>query len=196
MTKRNTNSKKYSEDLRKAVEVLKSGGVILYPTDTIWGLGCDATNDKAVERIFEIKGRPEGKSLIILATEDMLADYTEYVPDVAWQLIDITTTPLTLIYSKGKNLAQRVLADDGSVGIRIPQDDFCLDLLHRFGKPIVSTSANFSGSKPPVNFLDIDEELKKQVDYIVKWRQNDRRRAKPSSIIKVEGKDIIKIIRQ
>ena len=189
--------KPYQQDIEKAIEVLKSGGIILYPTDTIWGIGCDATNEKAVQRVYEIKKRDDSKSMLILLDEpDKLWDYVDEVPTMAWQLIEYSEKPLTIIYPQGKNLAKNLLADDGSIGIRIVKDEFCKDLMRKFGKPIVSTSANVSGKPAPVNFLDIDDEIKNSVDYIVKWRQKDRKRAKPSSIIKLGLKNEIKIIRE
>ncbi len=188
--------KPYQKDIDKAVEVLRKGGVILYPTDTIWGLGCDATNPQAVEKIYKIKQRSNSKSmLILLDSMNKLMDYA-YVPSMAWELIKVSNHPLTIIYPEAKNLASNLIAEDGTIGIRIVRDDFCRDLIRAFGKPIVSTSANISGKPAPANFKEISPEIKKQVDYIVNWRQNDTRRARPSSIIKLEKNNEVIIIRQ
>ena len=136
------------EDLKQALDTLKAGGVILYPTDTIWGLGCDATNPEAVEKIYAIKGRDKGKSLIVLLENDyQLEGYVQEVPEVAYQLIEVADKPLTIIYSQAKNLAANVVAEDGSIGIRIVKHPFCEELIKRFRKPIVSTSANISGKR-------------------------------------------------
>jgi L-threonylcarbamoyladenylate synthase len=144
----------FEEDLRSALKVLKEGGVILYPTDTVWGLGCDATNNIAVEKIFSIKKRAESKSLIILVdSESMLERYVKEIPEAADQIIEVSDTPVTIIYPEGKNLAEGVCSEDGSVGIRICNDEFCNELISRFRKPVVSTSANISG-KPTPSFFD------------------------------------------
>ncbi len=188
--------KPYQKDIEKAVEVLRKGGVILYPTDTIWGLGCDATNPQAVEKIYQIKQRPNTKSMLILLDSiNKLMDYA-YVPSMAWELIKVSNNPLTIIYPEAKNLAPNLIAEDGTIGIRIVRDDFCRDLIRAFGKPIVSTSANISGKPAPANFKEISPEIKNKVDYIVKWRQNDMRKARPSSIIKLEKNNEVIIIRQ
>ena len=188
--------KPYQKDIEKAVEVLRKGGVILYPTDTIWGLGCDATNPQAVEKIYKIKQRPNTKSmLILLDSMNKLMDYA-YVPSMAWELIKVSNQPLTIIYPEAKNLAPNLIAEDGTIGIRIVRDDFCRDLIRAFGKPIVSTSANVSGKPAPTNFKEISPEIKNKVDFIVKWRQNDMRKARPSSIIKLEKNNEVIIIRQ
>jgi L-threonylcarbamoyladenylate synthase len=185
------------EDLKKAVEILKMGGVILYPTDTIWGIGCDATNEEAVKRIYKIKNREDNKSMLVLMENSALLDrYVDEVPDVAWDLIEITTTPLTVIYSNAKNLAKNLIAEDGSIGIRFTQEAFTRQLLQRFRRPLVSTSANISGQKSPAFFDEISEEIKKEVDYIVEYRQNDNTPALPSSIIKLGVGGKIDIIRK
>jgi len=185
------------EDLKKAVEVLKTGGIILYPTDTIWGIGCDATNEKAVQRVYEIKKREDSKSMLVLMENPALLDrYVDDVPDVAWDLVEIATTPLTVIYPNAKNLAKNLIASDGSIGIRFTKEQFTGQLLQRFRKPIVSTSANISGEKSPAFFNEISEEIKKQVDYIVEFRQNDSTPTQPSSIIKLGAGGRIDIIRK
>lgn len=185
------------DDLVKAVEILKEGGIILYPTDTIWGIGCDATNEEAVKRIYDIKKREDSKSMLVLMQNAALLDrYVEEVPDVAWDLVEISTTPLTVIYSRAKNLAKNLIADDGSIGIRFTKEKFTSQLLQRFRKPLVSTSANISGEQSATFFDEISEEIKSQVDYIVEYRQEDRTPAKPSSIIKLGPSGQIDIIRK
>ena len=186
-----------NEDIKKALEVLKNGGIILYPTDTIWGIGCDATNEKAVERIYKIKKREDSKSMLVLMENPALLDrYVDDVPEIAWDLVEVATTPLTVIYQNAKNLAKNLIAEDGSVGIRFTKEAFTAQLLQRFRKPLVSTSANISGEKSPTFFDEISEEIKKQVDYIVDFRQNDATPAQPSSIIKLGPGGRINIIRK
>lgn len=185
------------DDIKKALEVLKSGGVILYPTDTIWGIGCDATNPEAVQRIYEIKQREDSKSMLVLMENPALLDrYVDDVPEVAWDLVEIATTPLTVIYSNAKNLAENLIATDGSIGIRFTKEAFTSQLLKRFRKPLVSTSANVSGEKAPAFFDEISDEIKKQVDYIVEYRQDDTNPAQPSGIIKLGAGGQIDIIRK
>ncbi len=187
----------FSEDLRSTLNTLREGGVILYPTDTIWGLGCDATNQKAVERIFGIKKRIDSKSLIILVNGfGMLESYVKNIPLIAAEILDVSDKPITIIYPEGKNLAPGVCSEDGSVGIRVCTDDFCNELITRFRKPIVSTSANFSGSPSPSVFSEIEDDIIRAADYVVKYRQSDNNKSTPSSIIKVEDNGVIKIIRK
>ena len=187
----------FVDDLAKAVEVLRAGGIILYPTDTIWGLGCDATNMAAVKRIYEIKKREDSKSMLVLMENpNLLNSYMAEVPEIAWELIEVTDQPLTIIYPKAKNLATNLLAPDGSVGIRITNEAFSQQLVQRFRKPVVSTSANISGQKSPMNYTEISEEVKESVDYIVSYRQDDFSRSKPSSIIKLGVGGQIEIIRK
>jgi len=175
-------------DIEKALEVLKAGGIILYPTDTIWGIGCDATNAEAVEKVYKLKGRSEAKSMIILLdTEAKLPGYVNEIPDVAYDLIEYAENPLTIIYSGAKNLAKNVIHADGSVGIRIAKDAFCQQLIQRFRKPIVSTSANLSGQPSPQNFDQVSDEIKNGVDYVVNWKQDDLSEKKPSTIMKLEA---------
>ena len=181
----------------KALEILKKGGIILYPTDTIWGIGCDATNAEAVKRVYEIKQRKDSKSmLVLLDNPSYLSFYINEIPDIAYELIDVTDKPLTIIYPGAKNLALNLLASDGSIGIRIPNDDFCKQLISRFKKPIVSTSANISGQPSPVIFSEISQEIIDAVDYVVEWRQDDYAKSQPSSIIKLGKKGEIEIIRK
>ena len=185
------------EDIKAAVEILKQGGIILYPTDTIWGIGCDATREDAVKRIFTLKQRPDEKNMLILLDEaDKLTKYMADVPEIAWNILEVTDKPLTIIFPNAQNLAQSLVADDGSVGIRIVQDEFCCRLIHKFGKPIVSTSANISGMPWPSNFQKIDENIVKGVDYVVRWRQNDELCGKPSGIIKLGLNGEVKVIRE
>lgn len=184
-------------DIKKAVDVLKSGGLILYPTDTIWGIGCDATNPKAVARIYQIKMREDSKSMLVLMENPALLErYVADVPEIAWDLIEISTKPLTVIYPGAKNLAANLIADDGSIGIRFTKEEFTTKLLQRFRRPVVSTSANISGQKSPAFFDEISEEIKNQVDYIVEYRQNDVNPAQPSSVIKLWPGGRIDIIRK
>jgi L-threonylcarbamoyladenylate synthase len=176
----------FKNDIDKALTILKDGGVILYPTDTIWGLGCDATNETAVEKINKIKGRAADKSFIILLdTDSKIQSYVTEVPEVAYDLIEYAEHPMTVIFSDGKNLAKNVINQDGSVGIRVVKHDFVQQLLQRFRKPIVSTSANISGEPSPQNFDEISEEIKSAVDYVVEHQQDDRSIKKPSTIIKI-----------
>lgn len=185
------------DDIQKSLEVLKNGGVILYPTDTIWGIGCDATNEEAVKRIYSIKKREDSKSMLVLMENPALLDrYVDDVPEIAWDLVEITTTPLTVIYPKAKNLAPNLIAEDGSIGIRFTKETFTSQLLQRFRRPLVSTSANISGEKSPLIFAEITDEIKSQVDYIVGYRQDDVVPAKPSSIIKLGPGGRIDIIRK
>jgi L-threonylcarbamoyladenylate synthase len=185
------------EDLKNALSVLKSGGVILYPTDTIWGIGCDATNAEAVARVYKIKKREDSKSMLVLMENPALLErYVDDVPEIAWDLIEITTTPLTVIYQKAKNLAQNLVAADGSIGIRFTKEEFTSELLRQFRRPIVSTSANISGEPSPACFSDIKEDVKNAVDYVVKFRQDDPTPAQPSSIIKLEAGGKIEILRK
>lgn len=189
--------KLYKEDIEKACEIMYKGGIILYPTDTIWGIGCDATNAEAVKRVYEIKRRIDSKALITLVDSPAKVNsYVQDMPEVAWDLIEFATKPLTIIYDKAKFLAENLLAEDGSVGIRVTSEPFSKDLCFRFKKPIVSTSANISGEPSPQNFSEISEEIKSAVDYIVKYKQNDNSKASPSSIIKLKNNGEVKIIRQ
>jgi len=183
-------------EIANALKVIKGGGVILNPTDTIWGLGCDATNPKAVEKIYSIKRRAEAKSFIILLDNmEKLALYVGHIPDIASDLIGNIGNPVTVIYSNGRNLAPNLIGADGTIGIRIVQDDFCHALISRFGKPIVSTSANFSGEMTPDIFSHISEEIKQSVDYIVKYKQENFTRSKASTIIRLYEDGSYTIIR-
>lgn len=174
------------EEINKTLEILKGGGVILYPTDTVWGLGCDATNAEAVAKVNEIKGRAADKSLIVLLdTDNKLQSYVNDIPEVAYDLIEYAEKPLTVVFSNAKNLASNVINADGSVGIRIAKHDFCQQLIQRFRKPIVSTSANISGQPTPKFFDEISEEVKAAVDYIVDLEQENHTPKQPSTIVKL-----------
>ena len=176
----------FQDDIEKSLEILNSGGVILYPTDTVWGIGCDATNCSAVERIYTIKRRNETRSMLTLVdSPDMLAAYVEDVPKIAMQLNTEAKKPLSIICPEARNLAANLVADDGLVGIRIVRDSFCRQLIRMFGKPIVSTSANISGEPTPGIFSEISGEIRQSVDYIIRWRQDDLQPASASSIIKL-----------
>lgn len=189
--------KPYEDDLNNALDVLKRGGVILYPTDTIWGIGCDATNPEAVRKVYEIKRRADSKALLVLVDADAkVQQYVRKIPRQAWDLMELTTKPLTIIYENAVNLAPDLLAEDGSVGIRVTKEDFSRDLCYRFRKAITSTSANVSGAPSPETFREVSDEIKNAVDYVVKYRQNDKSRPKPSSIIKIWSDSTVKIIRK
>ena len=184
------------KDLLNSLEVLSKGGTILYPTDTIWGIGCDATSQDAVDNLLKIKNRSDDKGLLILVDDpERLSEYVAEVPDVAWELVAVSEEPLTIVYPEGINLPANVLHNDGSVGIRVTLDNFCRELIHRFGKPIISTSANLSGKPFPSVFAEIAEEIKSSVDYIVKWRHDDLTVKNPSTILKLGLKGEIEIIR-
>ncbi len=187
----------YRDDITNALKVLREDGVILYPTDTVWGLGCDATSGAAVEKIFSIKQRSGGKSLLVLVNGlTMLERYVRSIPDVASNLLEVTDKPLTIIYPAGRNLAPGICGEDGSVGIRICEDGFCSELIGRLRKPLVSTSANMSEMPAPSFFGEIDERIIKSADYVVGYRQDDTIKKTPSPVIKVSDDGVIKIIRQ
>ena len=186
-----------NEEIKKACQVMREGGVILYPTDTIWGIGCDATNGDAVRRVYEIKQRADSKAMLVLVDSAVKVDfYVQDVPEVAWDLIELADKPLTIIYSGARNLAPNLLAEDGSVGIRVTSEEFSKRLCQQFRKAIVSTSANISGQPSPQNFSEISDEIKAAVDYIADYRREETGKAKPSSIIKLDKGGVIKIIRQ
>ena len=189
------------EDIRNAVETMRKGGVILYPTDTVWGIGCDATNEEAVKRVYEIKQRDDSKSLICLVDSDArLQRYFRMVPDVAWQLIDslkeTEAKPTTLVLDGAINLAKNLIAEDGSVGIRITNEPFSKELCYRFQKAIVSTSANISGEPAAQNYCDIDPRIIEAVDYVCWSRRQEHKPHTPSSIIKLKENGEVTIIRR
>ena len=188
------------EDIKKAVEVLKKGGVILYPTDTVWGIGCDATNAEAVKRVYDIKQRDDSKALICLVDSDArLQRYVRNVPDVAWQLIDSMkegdVKPTTIILDGAINLAENLIAEDGSIALRITQEAFSKELCYRFQKALVSTSANISGEPAAPNYCDIDPRIMEQVDYVCWSRRQEHKPHTPSSIIRLRQDGEVTIIR-
>ena len=177
-----------TEDIQKACEIMQAGGIILYPTDTIWGIGCDATNEKAVQKVYELKKRTDNKAMLVLTDSSAkLSMYVSDMPDIAWDL--------TIIYPHAKNLASNLLGEDGSVGIRVTNEEFSRKLCERFRRPLVSTSANVSGEPSPGNFSEVSDSIKNGVDYIVKYRQDDMSKAKPSNIIKLGDGGVIQVIR-
>lgn len=185
-------------DIKNALEVLRNGGTFLYPTDTIWGLGCDATNADAVKKIYGIKNREDNKSMIILVDDIARIDsYVDDVPEVAYQMIEFSEKPLTVILEGAKFLASNVVnKEDNSVGIRVVKDEFCKELIRRFRKPIVSTSANISGEPSPSNFDEISDVVKDAVDYTVEYRQDDYTKAQPSGIVLIRKDSTFKVIRE
>lgn len=183
------------ESLDKALKVLRDGGIILYPTDTVWGVGCDATNQEAVKKIYKLKNREDAKAMLMLVgSEGQLQKYVKEVPDAAWMLIDAAVNPLTIIYDTPRGIAENLLAPDGSAGYRISSDPFSKTLCLKLGCPIVSTSANSSGNKTPKNFSEIEPAILEGVDYVVEFHPENKG-ASPSNIIKVSNSGVIKIIR-
>ena len=183
-------------DIQSCLQVLHEGGLILYPTDTIWGIGCDATNEKAVEKIYKLKNRNEEKSMIILLAKEQ--DITKYVDDDRLPVFDFIkgiNKPVTMIYSRARNLAKNLVNKDGSIGIRLVTDIFCRKLIDEFGKPLVSTSSNISGYPPPRLFADIDVAIRNGVDYIVQYRQDDTEPAIPSTVVKLNDDHSFTILR-
>lgn len=185
------------EDLKVAVETMRKGGVILYPTDTIWGIGCDATNSEAVKRIYEIKKRANNKAMLVLVSSmDIVEKYVDNVPEMAYQLNELSEKPISIIYDGAIGLANELLGDNNSVGIRVSRDSFSQKLCSLLKRPIVSTSANVAGCPSPAYFDEITDEIKSAVDYIVKYRQDDKTPHIASSIVQLSQDNVIKIIRQ
>lgn len=183
------------KEISNALQVLKEGGLLLYPTDTVWGIGCDATNVEAVKKVFQLKGREDSKALICLVADDrMLGRYVKEIPKVAFDIFEVSEDPITIIYDDAQNLAENLIAEDNSIAIRIPDDEFCFQLLRRFGKPIVSTSANLSGQPTPKTYKEIDVQILKGVDYVVNLHR-EKICTKASSIIKLSANGKVKIIR-
>jgi L-threonylcarbamoyladenylate synthase len=183
-------------EIKQAIETLRAGGLILYPTDTIWGIGCDASNAAAVQKIYALKQREEAKALItMVGSEVMLERSVENMPEIAWDLIDASDRPLTIIYDKVKGIASNAIAEDGSCAVRLPKDEFCQKLIQGFGKAIISTSANVSGEDSPPSFSEISKTILTGVDYVVNLRQSEKGENTPSSIIKLRNNGEIKIIR-
>jgi L-threonylcarbamoyladenylate synthase len=185
------------DEVAKALKVLQDGGIILYPTDTIWGIGCDATNAEAVKKIYDLKQRDEAKSMIVLLDSDSkLQSYIAEVPDVAYDLIEYAENPLTLVMPGAKNLAANLINEDGTIGIRVTNHEFCKQLLQRFRKPIVSTSANISGQASPKNFNGVADEIIEGVDYVVDVDQHDLTEKKPSTIMRIDPSGKFEFIRR
>ena len=186
-----------ADEAKKCIEVMRKGGVILYPTDTVWGLGCDATNVEAVKRLYEIKKRADNKAMLLLVdSADRICRYTGSVPSIAWDLIEMSDKPLTIIYDDARNIAPNLVAEDGSVGIRVTNEQFSQRLCQQFRKALVSTSANISGQPSPTCFAEISEEIKQAVDYVVDYRREEAGGSKPSSIVKLEKGGVITVIRK
>ena len=184
------------DEVNKALEVIRKGGVILYPTDTIWGIGCDATNEEAVKRVFEIKRRADSKAMISLVDNpNRLVRYVRNIPDVAWDMIELTTTPLTVILDNVAGLAPNMIAEDGTAAFRVTKEEFSHELCYRFQKPIVSTSANISGEPTAQTFDAISDEIKQAVDHIVHYSQRCKEKHKPSRIVKISNNCEVKVIR-
>jgi len=185
----------FNEELTKCIDVLSKGGLILYPTDTVWGIGCDATNEDAVNKIYTLKRRPDTKAMICLvANEFMLKHHVKEVPEVAYDIIDLATKPTTIVYDNPIGVAKNLVSKEDTLAIRVASDKFCQSLVQRFKKPIVSTSANIGGQPTPRTFSEISEEILKGVDYVVNL--HDKKKAgKPSSIIKLSSDGVVKVIR-
>ncbi len=190
------NEMDINQEVLKAFEVIKEGGIILYPTDTVWGIGCDATNPEAVAKIYKLKQRAESQSMICLMNgEKMIYNVFKEVPEVAWQIMDLSENPTTLILDKPRNVAPNIIAPDNTLGIRIVKEPFCFKLMERMKKPLVSTSANISGQPTPKNFKEISPEIIKGVDYVVNLH-HDKIAGKPSTIIKLTNDSQVKVIRK
>lgn len=190
-----------NEDLRseveKAVEVLKAGGLLLYPTDTLWGIGCDATNPEAVEKIYKLKKSDNKKSMLVLVKDlDSITKYVDKTPDVAWELFEVSEKPLTLILPNAHSVAKNLIPEENTLGIRVPKHEFCTQLLRRFNRPIVSTSANISAERSPLKFSDISKEILEGVDFVVSQKFEGAPTFKASSIIALDESATIKIIRE
>lgn len=191
-----THREDFTSDMKACVETLRKGGIILYPTDTIWGIGCDARNSEAVKRIYALKKRTDSKSMLVLVNnEAALERITDDIPEVAFELLEAATEPLTVIYDNAHNVAPELIADDGSLGVRITHERFSNELCRRLGSPVVSTSANISGDKSPSFFNEICDEIKNNVDYIVNYRRDDTAKKSPSHIIKLGKGGEVRIIR-
>lgn len=192
-----TAEEQIKSEVEKCIAVLKAGGTILYPTDSLWGIGCDATNEEAVKKIYTIKNREESKSLIILIdAAEKLNKYVKDVPAQAWDLVEYAEKPLTIVYPVGLNIARSVINPDRSVAIRVVKNNFCVALIRKFGKPIVSTSANISGENAPLQFSEINEAVLTGVDYVVNLPHEKNKIGKPSTILKIETNGVIKFLRK
>lgn len=190
------NGNNFTFEINNCIEELKNGSLILYPTDTVWGIGCDATNEEAVKKVYQLKNREDSKALICLvANQAMLERYVEKVPDVAYDIIDLANKPTTIVFDKPKGLAKNLIAPDNTIAIRVASDKFCQYLINKFGKPIVSTSANISEIPSPKNFFAISNEILTGVDYVVNLHQ-EKENSSPSSIIKLSNDGTVKVIRE
>lgn len=186
----------FAEDIRSAVEVMRRGGTIIYPTDTVWGIGCDATDSAAVRKIFEVKQRADSKAMLsLVASEAMLERWVADIPDVAWQLLDVAVRPLTIVFDHPAGLAPEMLAPDGSAGFRLTREKYSSELCRRLGRPVVSTSVNISGCAPAASFADIPAELLDAVDYVAHYRRDETVAAAPSNVIKLSGSGEVTVIR-
>ncbi|MFN8145343.1 MAG: L-threonylcarbamoyladenylate synthase [Bacteroidia bacterium] len=184
-------------EIKNAHAILKQGGIILYPTDTIWGIGCDASNPDAIDKIYKLKKRSDQKSMILLVdNENRLDSLIERVPEQAWTLIEYAEKPLTIVYDRAKNLPQNLIAADGSIAIRVTRDEFCRKLAERLRKPIVSTSANISGQPHPASFSDIDPAIVSGVDYVVDWKRDQKGSTPPSTIIRLKENGQFEFLRK
>ena len=185
-----------NQEIHKAHEIIKEGGIILYPTDTVWGIGCDATNKDAVAKIYALKQREETKSMIVLMNgEKMMYNVFKEIPEVAWQILDLSEKPTTLILDNPRNIAENLIAPDKTLGIRVIKEPFCFKLLERMKRPLVSTSANISGKPTPLNFKEISKEILNGVDYVVNL-PNEKMTGKPSTIIQLTSNSVVKVIRK
>ncbi len=184
------------EEIERAVEVLKQGGIILYPTDTIWGIGCDATNEEAVNKIYKLKNREKGKNLILLVENERRLQNIVEVPTLAWDLIDMSEKPLTIVYDNPKNLPPNLISENNTIGIRLTKDEFCKKLISKLNKPLVSTSANLSGQPSPEKFDSISSKILEGVDYIINLRREEKSLYPGSSVIQLSVDGKIKIIRE
>ena len=185
-----------NQEIQKAYEVIQKGGIILYPTDTVWGIGCDATNPEAVAKIYKLKQRAETQSMIVLMNgEKMIYNVFKDIPEVAWQIIDLSEDPITLVLDKPRNVAANLIAPDQTLGIRIVKEPFCFKLMEKMKKPLVSTSANISGQPTPKSFKEISPEIIKGVDYVVNLHR-EKIAGKPSTIIKLTNDSQVKVIRK
>ncbi len=192
----NASERKMAEEVAKAADIVKRGGLILYPTDTVWGIGCDASNPEAVRKVFELKRRADNKAMIVLVgSADDVACYVESMPDVAHDLIEVSEKPLTIVYDRGVRLAPALLGEDGSVGIRVTREAFSASLCRRLRRPLVSTSANISGQPAPALFPEISEEILNGVDYVVDYRRDDLSRRQPSTVMRLSSGGVLKLLR-
>ena len=193
---KNKSNENIKQEVNDALEVIKRGGLILYPTDTVWGIGCDASNPAAIEKVYQLKQRHESKALICLVSDfKMLNQFVEEVPEVAYDILKYAVKPTTIIYDKPIRVAANLVPEDNTLAIRVVKNDFCKELIRKFRRPIVSTSANISGEPTPANYSEISEAIKNGVDHIVDVQRNDKHASTPSAIIKLSGDGEVKIIR-